>query len=182
MPIERTQARLWLVILGLTVLFAAGSFWPQYRQQQQLQARIGVAQARLQADRAGVGDMPALVKEIGGIERELQANPRQVPADNDVAELLRQLCNLMNDHHLTDQQVVTQPIQHGKDYSLMPLRLEFKGRFSEVYRFLQKIESLPRMVRVSRVALGRDATEAQAPVTGSLDLSAVFAPPRETQP
>ncbi len=182
MQIDRSRARLLLVILGLAVVFAAGSWWPAQRAQSGLSKRISEAQAKLQSERLGVGDLPALVTEIGAMERELAAGPRQVPTHNDVAELLRSLCTLMDEHQLSDQQIVTQAIVHGRDYSLMPLRLEFTGMFPQVYGFLQKLEALPRMVRVMKVQMNRDTPDRVSGVRTTLELSAVFAPPREGKP
>lgn len=182
MQIDRMQARFLLVVLGLVILFVAGSIWPEYRRQQLVKTRISTTQARLQEDRIGIGDLPALAQEVGAMERQLAGSPRRVPEDNDVAELLRQLCTLMNEHSLTDQQIVTQPIQNGREYSLMPLRLEFRGQYPEVFGFLHRMEAMTRMVRVTRVDLSRDRSEEQPLVEVMMELSAVFAPPREPQP
>ncbi len=182
MPIDRSRARLLLVMLGLAVVFAVGSWWPAHHEQRRLSERISQAQAKLQSERLGLGDLPALVKEIGAMERELAVGPRRVPTNNDVAELLRSLCMLMDEHQLVDQQIVTQTIVSGRDYSLMPLRLEFRGLFPQVYGFLEKLESLPRMVRVMKVQVNRDTPDRVTRVQTVLELSAVFAPPREGKP
>jgi Tfp pilus assembly protein PilO len=180
MRIESDQLRTFGLLLTLTAAWALGLWWPDQQRQASARRRIAEANHRIEAYRDSSAQLAPLSKELLQLRQVVDSSSKQMPQEDQLANLLKQLSTGMNAHQLTDQDVLTQPIQHGKQYSLVPLTLNFKGTFLQIFGFVKQVESLPRMIRITRLELHNRPQKAGDLLTVSLDLCAFFVPGQET--
>lgn len=181
MRIESDQLRTFGLLLVLTSAWAVAMWWPDQQRQASAQRRIIEAKHRIESNRGASAQLASLSKELVQLQQVVDSSPKQMPQEDQLANLLKQLSTEMNAHHLAEQDVLTQPIQHGKEYSMVPLTLNFKGTFLEIFSFVKKVESLPRMIRITRLEIHHRPQKAGESLAVSLDLCAFFAPGQEAQ-
>jgi len=109
---------------------------------------------------------------------------RRVPATADVADLMQALSLQVDGKIVHDQTftVMDRPASEGDRFEVLPLQIEVEADFASVWSILERIERLPRLVRVAGfdVALSDRETEPQSsgqPLRAAVSLDVVYAPP-----
>ena len=184
MRIERDQARIMLILFLLTGAFAVGLWWPARQQQQAVQQRIAAAQSKLQNSRDGNNSLIDLVSNVEQTQKILTQRSHHLPTQNEMAPLLRDLVTQMSQCHLSNHQVLPRNVIQGIEYSMIPLRLDFDGRFSDVFAFLRQIETTSRLIRIQRLDIQPDNSRSPSGnVHATIEFAAFFAPvSQEPQP
>jgi Tfp pilus assembly protein PilO len=179
MRINRSQVRLALVIVGLSLAFIFALWLPQQGRERRLQARIEAAQQQRVAERDHAADLANLSRTVAQLRTTVAQAPRSVPPQGEMAALLRQLTAEAGQDRLGQQEVGTQQVIVGTDFCLMPLNLSMKGSFPAVFAYLDRIESLPRIMQINRLDVSGNAAKPADPVAVRIELSAFFLPAEE---
>lgn len=183
MRIERDQWRTILIVAGMVTAFVLAVWLPDRMAQRTVQARIDAAQRQLGFDRLGALGLKQLADEVAELERLSTDSRRRVPGSGEVADLLRQLSADLSTARVSQQQILTQNVSHGRDYSVMPLVVEFQSSFPAAFSFLRGVESMPRLVRVSKLEIDGSPDRPDEPLSVRLDLVSVFSDTtKEVQP
>ncbi len=175
MRIEPDQLRTLLIIVALAVVFAGAGWLPQHRQRQAIGQRIIAAQSTIAANEAQSQSLDRLTSDIRQLGGSLAGTADRIPAQGDIGSLLRDLSLAMTRQGLDDQQIVAHSITPGSEFSVIPLTLQFKGGFTGVFGLVREVESMQRLVRLTRVELTSDPNKG-GEVTASLELCTFFSP------
>ncbi|MEX0777601.1 MAG: type 4a pilus biogenesis protein PilO [Phycisphaeraceae bacterium] len=182
MRFERDQVRTLMIFAVLGAVFALGLWLPMHYRGGSLRQRVEEAQRQIAGDRARAASLDELDQEIAQLKAALNNSPGQVPQTGELANLLRRVSNLMHAQDLKEQQVVTQSVTQGQDFSIIPLSLEFKGTFTQVARFVREVETMERLIRVTRLEVRGVNKEPGGPVSVGVDLCTFFAPDNPEDP
>ncbi len=153
MHIDTLQKKL---IGGVTVLllaFGAAVLWPVIRESSKLRAEIAETKQKLastQAETAGLASVAASVKQI---RSEISTNNKRIPTQGETAELLRELTTELQSQRLSDPSITSMPSVPGADYTRLPIQIAFKGSAMGAFRFINKVEAMPRLVHMQRLHL-----------------------------
>jgi Tfp pilus assembly protein PilO len=179
MHVERTQARTAALIVALSLLFVFGLWLPQHLREGRLRERIELARGQRAADGDKAAELSALSKAVIQMQSTMAQSPKTVPPQGELAALLRQLTSASASRGIAGQEVVTQPVIAGHDYSIMPLSLNMRAPFPAVFAYLDRVESLPRIIQINKLEMTGNFAQPLEPLTVRIELSAFFSPPEE---
>jgi len=180
MSIEKDQMLTILAVLTLCILFGLLVWLPEHRNNAGYRDRIDAAQQEL-----GPGfDQPTAMTErdaaVKRLRQRIEEADRYVPAQPEVASLLRSLTKAADTNGVSAQDVKTLTPQHYKQYSVIPAEFEFEGGFKEAYQVIRQIESMPRLMRIDRLSLRRQDDRARGShVVASIRLTTFFTESKE---
>jgi Tfp pilus assembly protein PilO len=177
MRFERDQLRV-LIILGVMLSIFMVAFWlPNRLHERRLHAELIKADQHLAGDQRSPDALASMVKQAADLRSLTQQSQKYVPQTDELSQLLRQLSLELEGQHVTGQEIQTGSIVHGEVYSVVPITLRFKGSFPAVYGFLKRIESMNRMVRITRLELDGDAQRTDELLTIRLEIYTFFSKP-----
>ncbi len=106
---------------------------------------------------AAASDRPAALERneatLAGLREFAEANSKSIPAQGDIAEFVRGLVTYLNKIGVDDRSIATGTPARENDIMAAPMTVTMTGDFMAVYATLEHVESLPRLVRVSRLKL-----------------------------
>jgi Tfp pilus assembly protein PilO len=149
-------------------------WWPLRLKQRRLGNELREAQVQLEQDRKGTVGIEPLEAEVADLERLLNTGRKHVPAESEVAPLLRQISTDLELLGVTSGEVQTQPVIEGVTYSVVPMTLKFTGTYRSLYDFLTRVEQNPRLIRVIRTEMDGSVEQLGAPVAVRLQLMTFY--------
>ena len=180
MRIESDQIKTLSVLAVLAVAFVIGMWMPLRAHRKKVDARLDAATSNLDERRHNTRGLAELALNVDRLEATVNAAQRYVPARNEWADLHRQFSDQLELHHVVHPEIEQGQTRLGEDYNLIPVTLRFDGRFPDFHGFLKRIETMPRLIRVTRLKLDADVSDADAqPLSVLLELSTFFAPTGE---
>lgn len=182
MPVERDQIRTLLLAGGAAALFVAMMWLPHSMKAKQLEERIRQTKAQLEVDRAAGAHLSVLATNVSDLQSKLDGTLKHIPSEGELAVLLRQIGSELEAQRVVDQETRTQPVVVGSNYSIMPITLQFRGSLASVFGFIRGIESMPRLVRVTRFEVRGDPTAEGRLLMARIELCAFFSPGETTTP
>ncbi len=140
----------WLALvaagLGLGVLPASNSL-------RNASSDIQRARSALEA----ASDRPAALERndatLAGLRAFAEANSKPIPTEGDIAEFVRGLVTYLDRIGVQDRSISTGTPARENDILAAPMTLTMTSDFLGVFATLEHVESLPRLVRVSRLKL-----------------------------
>lgn len=176
MRIDRRQMINVGVLAGVTALYVGGVWWPQRSDQTALRARVAAAQAKLGSGAANAMTVTVLDREVQRLQRDLDSNKRTIPAAPELASLFEHITRELARRGATQQEIQQpSPIQVGARYSLVPLSVRFQGSFKCAFDVVRSLESMDRLVRVTRVLVDGESRHPGEPVRVTIELCAFYA-------
>lgn len=150
-----------IAVLGLVLAIPVASyglvFAPQNKEIGAANLEIAHRQdmlAKLRAETARNEDLADANKTIQESIAEIES---RLPTGKEVDNIVRQISDLAVESGLTPPTFVSEdPIEAGT-YWEQPLTVTTHGNFNGYYRFLQRLERLPRITRLPDFALRRDS-------------------------
>ena len=139
-------------------LAAAGAFWNYYAQpaQQDMDAR----RARLQSIRSDIArgertarELPQFRKRVAGLEAQLADLSRQLPEEQDVADLLRRVQGMATESSLTIRGFTPQTVARKQLHMEWPIGLKLEGRYHDLGAFLERVSKFPRIINVGDIKI-----------------------------
>jgi Tfp pilus assembly protein PilO len=176
MRIERDQAVTLLIVLLFVAAAVVGGWLPRRLQEQRLRDQIDTLKSQLGQESSNTPELGKLSRNVGDLRKAVHESSRFVPRDPDLADLLRSLSATLADLKVTDQEIQTQPIVAGAEYSVIPITLRFRGPFPAAYGFLRRVETMRRMVRVTRFDVAGSAEHPDDPPSVRVELCGFYAP------
>ena len=178
MKIEKDHWVVACILAGLFAAFGLGVWWPSQIKLRGYQERIAQAQEELGPN----FNQPEVIlqreKDIDVLRAKIESSPRYVPQETGLATVLRNLTQAVNAQQIHSQTISTQAIREYKQYSEVPVELEFTSSFTAAYGVLREIETMPRLVRVDALSLRLQAAAegriSQPRVEASYRLSSFF--------
>jgi len=152
---QRDQLVTGVLAVALTAAFAAVVYVPQQHKIRRLRADAAALRAEVERREARVAGMQALEEQIQRVEAEVAGFEESVPPAGDLGPFLEQVTDLAATKGVVDPDIEPLAPLTGPPVEALPIQMTFTGGFASVYGFLQALESLPRLTRVSRLELSR---------------------------
>ena len=182
MRIDRLQLRTGLIILGLVAGFAAAGWWPAQRQKQTLRNRIDVAEQELGIARNRTDGLAKLAEEVQKLRDEVKSSNKEIPEQGEMASMLRELSVQIENENLTGQGINMLAAEAGADYLTLPVELTFSGQSLDAFRFVNRLERMPRLVQVESMTMRREPNSKGDRIKTSMRLNTFFCYVEERQP
>jgi type IV pilus assembly protein PilO len=145
---------------AIAALAIAGGvvFWNYYAKPAQIDIEQRLAQ--LQTIRAEVirgqrtaRELPEFRKRIGGLEAQLVDLSRQLPEEQDVADLLRRVQGMATESSLTIRGFTPQTVASKQLHIEWPIGLKLEGRYHDLGAFLERVSKFPRIINVGDIKI-----------------------------
>ncbi len=172
MRIEKDQKRTLATVGILVAAFVVGLWLPHRLQERRLHQQIKAAQKQLGFDRASSQGLGKLARDVIALREVTDQSQKYVPQETELAPLLRQLSTNLQTLDTSDQVMETETSTTGQDYSVIPVTLKFKGSFPSAFGFIKNIESMRRLVRITRLYARSDASKPGEPLTVEIQICA----------
>ena len=182
MRIESDVIKTTGVLAGAALLFVLIAWLPSRLEAGGLQRRLAAAKTELAQGQEAQQQLAVLRQEVINLENQVNSYDRQVPDDLQMAELMRQISSALHQHDASDLSARNGEEFRGAQYNIVPLTLQFRASFVDLYLFLEQLESMRRLVRVDKLDLDGDRDDPAAKLDVQLQLSAFYAPQEGTQP
>ncbi len=182
MSIERDQMRVMLVLGVMMGVFVLAFWLPNHLHEKRLHAELANAKQSLHVDNHSPEAMAGMMRQVTDLRTLTHQSQKYVPQTDELADLLRQLSIELYSQKVTGQEIQTGSIVHGDQYSVIPVTLRFQGSFPAVFGFLQRIESMRRMIRITRLELDGDAQRVNEPLAVLVELYTFFLKPQGGRP
>jgi type IV pilus assembly protein PilO len=151
----------WYGQLGAFValaLAAGGAFWYYYAQP--AQAAIEVRQAQLRSLHADIDrgrrtarELPQFLARVAALEGQLTELSRQLPEEQDVADLLRRVQGMATESNLTIRGFTPQAAAKKQLHMEWPIGLKLAGRYHDIGTFLERVSKFPRIINVGDIKI-----------------------------
>ncbi len=172
--IEKDQWKFGAVLGLVLVGFGIGIYLPARYERSKIQTRIDAAKAELGIDPAAAAGLKRYYGQGVALRDEVSGAQRYIPQMEEIASVLRGLTESLGAFETAEPEVVTRQAKDYADYSVVPVSLAFDGRFPAAYGVLDRIESMPRLIRVDRLHFQADARTLEAPMAVRLELSTFY--------
>jgi Tfp pilus assembly protein PilO len=159
-----------VAVVVLTLFYFAG-FGPQNHKMQNLLGQIGQTQRDLQTSQSQAGRLPRIAADLIRLRAQL-ADFKKLPNDLALGDFVKQITQISRQSNV--QSLVYNlggaPKQHDQ-FTEQPVSLQFDGNFLNVFSFLRQVEDLPRLARISTIAVhGAELHSGWVHVDMSMDL------------
>jgi len=166
---------LWLAV-GMVALLLVGvlaGIAPRLRVMDRLDSEALSLQDRARRADNGAAEIVRLESHLADVQEIEETSIKDIPAENDVAGLIRALTTRLDRLGMTEREITTGAIEALEDAMAAPMTVRMRGPFLGVQEAVEWLESLPRLVRVLRVKIetpNRSASDRLA--GGSADVEA----------
>jgi type IV pilus assembly protein PilO len=158
MAINFSLSRLpWYSQIGIfAAIGAVGAavFWNYYAQP--TRSDIDIRKGKLMAIRADIDrgqrtarELPQFRQRVAALESQLSDLSRQLPEEQDVADLLRRVQGMATQSNLTIRGFTPQAVAKKQLHMEWPIGLQLEGRYHDLGSFLERVSKFPRIINVS---------------------------------
>ncbi|TVQ60249.1 MAG: hypothetical protein EA379_08555 [Phycisphaerales bacterium] len=144
---------------GLAVLALAGvmlGVLPSVRTLRSLNSDIAHIRSLFTLEEDRPAELALRAASLEEARRLTRKHTKPIPAQGDVAGLIRGLSVFLDELGVQSREVATGTPAKLGDVVAMPMSLTMTADFMSVYAVIEHVESLPRLVRVRRVRIARD--------------------------
>lgn len=145
--------RIWFPVgfVALIVLGVVAGIMPRLRTIDRLdQEAASLADRAHRADN-GAAEIARLQERLTAAKTVATGGIKNIPADNDIAGLIRQLTSRLDQLGMAEREITTGSIEDLGDAFAAPMTVRMKGPFLGVQDAVEWLESLPRLVRILRI-------------------------------
>jgi type IV pilus assembly protein PilO len=139
-------------------LAGGGVFWHFYAVP--AQEAIATRAAELQTLRAEAvrgqqiaRELPQFRQRVAGLEAQLADLSRQLPEEQDVADLLRRVQGMATESNLTIRGFTPQAVASKQLHMEWPIGLKLEGRYHDLGAFLERVSRFPRIINVGDIKI-----------------------------
>jgi Tfp pilus assembly protein PilO len=167
-----------LLLMGIPVAAYAFVFRPQNLRNAEMLRQIEARQERLRELNTATATIGDLKKEIASLEEAVRFFQSKLPNEKEMDKVLREIWRLAEANQLMAKSIRTLPVSDQAAASAgpheQPITVKLEGDFRGFYGFLQSLENQPRIMRISKMTVGKlkDAPEGQVQV--DFDMSIFF--------
>jgi Tfp pilus assembly protein PilO len=155
------------------------------------QAEIADKQAKLRELNLAKGMVGSLESEIRSYENANDWFQSKLPKEREIDRVLKEIWVLARQNDLAPKSV--RPAERNRGATIQtvtlpdfcidqPIALELEGDFMGLYKFLQAVETQPRIVRVTQLEVTRDNNKLPGQLRAALTMSIYFEKASETAP
>lgn len=145
--------RIWLPVgfIALIVLGVVAGVMPRLRAMDRLDQEAASLTDRAHRADNGAAEIARLQERLQAAKAIATGGIKAIPAENDIAGLIRQLTSRLDELGMTEREITTGSIEDLGDAYSAPMTVRMKGPFLGVQDAVEWLESLPRLVRILRI-------------------------------
>ena len=154
-----------LAVVAVTMVCAAATLSRtsrQYRMIRQENALLQKRSADLSATETNLQHLRALLNDAQG---EINLLNKRIPHSTEIGVLLKQIYGLISGNGIELIQIEPMESIAERLYTKIPIRLEMKGAFVDLYRLLRDLENMNRMLVLEKMEVIRPVNDANCRVT-----------------
>ncbi len=144
--------------IAALALGGAGAFWNYYAQP--MQADIETRRTTLMSLRADIErgrrtarELPQFRERVAGLQGQLTELSRQLPEEQDVADLLRRVQGMATESNLTIRGFTPQAGSKKQLHMEWPIGLKLEGRYHDIGAFLERVSKFPRIINIGEIKI-----------------------------
>ena len=118
-------------------------------------------------------------QKIEDLKKATEFFESKLPQAKEMDKVLREVWQLAETNGLKTKTVRTMKVKKMTGYSEQPIEMSLSGDFRGFYEFLLNVEKLPRLTKVSQLALTK-ITDKDGEMQAQLTLNVFFEPDTET--
>jgi len=176
-----------LLLLGMPL----GAWWfafrPQNAHNAEVRKQIEAKQAKLRELNHIVGTVGSLKKEIASLAKAIDFFQSKLPNEKEIEKVLEEVWRLADQNQLVTKSIRTDD-RRGHNFTSpnsphaeQPITMELQGDFLGFYRFLQAIETQPRIVRISLMKFVKLSKAPEGHTRVRFEISVFFEPDHEDE-
>ncbi|HLL88852.1 MAG TPA: type 4a pilus biogenesis protein PilO [Tepidisphaeraceae bacterium] len=116
-----------------------------------------------------------LGRKIGELQEAIKFFESKLPQEKEMDKILTEVSQLADANSLSTRTVKTLKSERSAGYSEQPIEMTLSGDFNAFYLYLQQLEKLPRLTRVTSMSLNK-INERDGEMDAKLTLSIFFEP------
>ncbi len=149
-----------IVIILTAVLVAGGfvlfSYMPLQKKNQSVKQLKNEQMLAIARGRADGSQMSIVQEQLLSLQTELENYQTSIPAQRELGPFVQQIAELMNQTNLKEQQITPGQEIQKDELSCIPVRIQCKGRLSEVFNFSRQLQNLGRHIRIETAKFEND--------------------------
>jgi Tfp pilus assembly protein PilO len=145
--------------VGAVVAITALVLWPQQKTLSSLNAKMVIGQDRLDANTQHVAIVPALIEQVESMRTQYANFDRRLPEEAGLGEFLQNVNNHLAEEGLVSEWIRPGDQQEGELFNTMPVEMRFQGSYVATVRFLERLASMERLVRVHELEISSEGEE-----------------------
>ena len=157
----------WHAQLGIFVVLGlggAGAFWYFYAAPAESRlvtkrAEVAKLQGDIKAGLATAKRLPEFRKELATREAQLAELAKQLPEEQDVADLLRRVQAMATQSNLTIRGFTPASITRREMHAEWPIGLKLEGNYHDLGTFLERVSKFPRIINVGAMHIAARQTQ-----------------------
>lgn len=164
-----------LVLIGAGAAFYLLYVQPTTRHDNELNHEVEERQralADLERSTAGIDDINRKIKEL---QDAVQFFESKLPQEREVETILAQVWKMAEANALQARTIKSGKTQRTANYSEQMIEMNLAGDFTGFYLFMQQLEKLPRLTRVTDMTLSK-ISDHDGQMQASLNLNIFFEP------
>jgi Tfp pilus assembly protein PilO len=170
-----------LALLGAVTLLLGAAIWlPEHLARGELRHSI-------EKDRYALGINPGVATGLGqwyeqvvALRSEISGAQQYVPEEDELADVLRGVTEALRRDGVSDPELVTRPVEHYVNYSVIPAGVQVTATFPSMFEVLSELERMPRLIRIDRLEMELSRDDPRQ-LEVALDLSTFFSKARKDE-
>ena len=159
-----SAAGVWYLFLGKTLKRDADLIAETEKRQRAL--------ADLERSTAGIDDISRKIKDL---QDAIAFFESKLPQEKEVETVLEQVWKMAEANSLQAKTIRSGKTERTANYSVQSIEMNLAGDFNGFYLFMQQLEKMPRLTRVSDMSLSK-MSEREGDMQAKLTLSIFFEP------
>ncbi len=98
-------------------------------------------------------ELPAVPSAGAALETQLADLSRQLPEEQDVADLLRRVQGMATESNLTIRGFTPQAVASKQLHMEWPIGLKLEGRYHDLGAFLERVSKFPRIINIGDIKI-----------------------------
>jgi len=148
-----------VIFLLVLLAFPVASWWTLFRPQnaeiEQALQEIEFKNQTLQKVSDAVARTKDLEEENAAIREGIRLMQERLPTGKEIESVLDDVASLARDRSLQLPKFLTEKPVENAGFGEQPLEIKLVGRWESFYLFLQDLEQLERITKISKLELGR---------------------------
>ncbi len=163
------------LICLLTIIIVVGmcGFWVAkqgVRQKTQIRLENARYAGGLENMNLAESNLQRLNSGLKAITNEFKAIKEQIPETVEIGKFLKQLDSLVKRRNIVLINLQPLPEEQEKYFTKIPIRLMFKGAFSDIYHLLYELETMERLLVTEKITISKDGIGEQCRVDLTLNI------------
>jgi Tfp pilus assembly protein PilO len=167
-----------LVFLGLMVGLLFASFFvfkKSTSKRDKMLTEIGVKQKALSDLKQSTAGIDDLGRKIAELKQAISFFESKLPQEKEIDKILKEISQIAEANALSTRTVKTLKSERSASYSEQAIEWTLSGDFNGYYAFLLQLEKLPRITRLTNMALTK-ITDRDGAMQAKMTLSIFFEP------